>query len=365
MNEDTANTAAEQEQEEQPIEEQPITQEPAQEPEPPKEDIPAELSGVSEDVAREIMQEAKATEPTQAEGQQPHADADSDTKQNLPPQNVPYARLKQVVDQKNAALEQLKAYQQRFGDLNAAQPRQPQAAPAAPPPQQAAPQPWRPTLNPDAAKQLLDVAHKKAQQYLGLTDEQVEEIAYADDDDPRKSQFNAVYELAKSDVFAQHRQIQMRQSQAAQIRQLAQRQAIEEFNSLVDKETQEPDFNDVMAYINRDYGNEVTPLWANTVAESHARIQAGTASPQDFAVLERFYYDGKAAYRAKQQRPQQAAVSSVAQAQQRPRFPRAGNVQGTTAPNGDITAAQLEKMVNETPWEQIPDKYKNMLKGIQ
>ena len=86
-------------------------QDAAEEQQEQKEAIPDELAGLSEDTAREIMQEAGQDEGTEDEGEEQdeapdesHAEQDSDNKPEeaapLPNTKIPYARFKQEVDKR-------------------------------------------------------------------------------------------------------------------------------------------------------------------------------------------------------------------------------------------------------------------------
>ena len=156
--------------------------------------IPEELAGVSEDV------------------QQSAQDSPVDT--NDPNDvKVSYSRFKETLDQRNAMERELAAYRERFGDLNAQQnyqqpvqvqqPQQNYQQPSqdyqqgyqqpqqVPQPQQQSP-PIQ-SLTEDTIKTLEDTIAYGAKQLTGFSDEQVDELSYLDDDDPRIKQWENSY----------------------------------------------------------------------------------------------------------------------------------------------------------------------------
>ena len=45
-------------------------------------------------------------------------------------------------------------------------------------------------------------------------------------------------------------------------------------------------------------------------------------------------------------------------------MPRAGQVDGSSGDDGAVTNETLARMLRETPWDKIPDSYKNLMLGI-
>lgn len=165
--------------------------------------IPEELAGISEDVARNIMAKSQQSAEVQQTTQDSPVDAGdpNDVK-------VSYSRFKETLDQRNAMERELAAYRERFGDLNAQpQPQQNYRQPSqdyqqgyqqpqqVPQPQQQSP-PIQ-SLTEDTIKTLEDTIAYGAKQLTGFSDEQVDELSYLDDDDPRIKQWENFYSVLK------------------------------------------------------------------------------------------------------------------------------------------------------------------------
>lgn len=342
------------------------------------EAIPAELAGVSEDIAREAMQAAKAqAEP--AESAEPAApgesaelaapaesaedgnavgaaEADSENKQYAPPQKIPYVRFKQELDKKKELEAQVKALSAQMEALKA-QPQQP----APPPPMQPAPQMQQPRITPEATKQLNAIVRQQALQLTGFSKEDVDALSYMDDDDPRREQWKTAVDVARTQVIDGVYKMQQQRAAQAQHFMQVHNASVADYNAFAAKEMQEPDYPQVLQYaINEYFTNGISKAEQPAIAAAYQRIERNLASPGDIALVKRYFSDAKAAWKAAQAAaaPKSQPLAKAAQAEQ---FPRAGKVQGSADAGGNISAAVLDKMLSEKNWEDIPDKYKRML----
>ena len=342
------------------------------------EAIPAELAGVSEDIAREAMQAAKAqAEP--AESAEPAApgesaelaapaesaedgnavgaaEADSENKQYAPPQKIPYVRFKQELDKKKELEAQVKALSAQMEALKA-QPQQP----APPPPMQPAPQMQQPRITPEATKQLNAIVRQQALQLTGFSKEDVDALSYMDDDDPRREQWKTALDVARTQVIDGVYKMQQQRAAYAKHFMQVHNAAVADYNAFAAKEMSEPDYPQVLQYaINEYFTNGISNAEQPAIAAAYQRIERNLASPGDIALVKRYFSDAKAAWKAANEAAASNAqpMKKAAQAQQ---FPRAGKVQGAADTGGNISAATLDKMLAEKNWEDIPDKYKRML----
>lgn len=353
-----------------------VEETPAEEPaaeEEPKEAIPDELAGVSEDVAREVMAQAQKEEPHEDEEAQEQEDAtDAQTVVNQtadepplkqPNQKIPYARFKQQVDKTNELEAMLKQYQQRFGDLNAPQPQvqqpapQPQQAPQQPPVEQ-----FR--LTDENAKLINDAAIEGALQMTGMTKEEISELEYSDDNDPKKQRFNLAVSMAKDNIVSGLRQAALQKAQAAQKFRAIHDASAASFANYTNEQMQESDFNEVRNFATNDYFNALPPDQQYTIAGSWERISRGVASPAEMQVVRNYFEGAKNAYRSKHPQAKQSAGMTKTRMKQAAAMPRAGQVDGTAGGDGAVTAATLEHMLKTQPWEKIPQQYRSMMLGV-
>lgn len=335
------------------------------------EAIPAELAGVSEDIAREAMQAAKAQAEPAAPGESAElaapaesaedgnavgvAEADSENKQYAPPQKIPYVRFKQELDKKKELEAQVKALSAQMEALKA-QPQQP-----APPPMQQAPQMQQPRITPEATRQLNAIVRQQALQLTGFSKEDVDALSYMDDDDPRREQWKTALDVARTQVIDGVYKMQQQRAAYAKHFMQVHNAAVADYNAFAAKEMSEPDYPQVLQYaINEYFTNGISNAEQPAIAAAYQRIERNLASPGDIALVKRYFSDAKAAWKAANEAAASNAqpMKKAAQAQQ---FPRAGKVQGAADTGGNISAATLDKMLAEKNWEDIPDKYKRML----
>ena len=161
-------------------------------------DIPAELEGIPEDIAREVMQKSEETK---------FAEEPAST-DNV---SIPYARFKEVNDKKNETEKLLAAYRERYGDLNSQPPQQPQQN--FNPTQQPAPQFQPPTIDEYFTKQIDDAINQTAMKMSGLSKEDVEGLDYLDDNDPKIARWNHAKKLSEAAIYQNIIQNQMLQQQ--------------------------------------------------------------------------------------------------------------------------------------------------------
>ena len=199
-------------------------------------EVPDELAGIPEDIAREIVAEHEQNQQSpeesdnNAEGNSSDSTAEDGSDNNhddeelVPKEPIPYVRFKQQVD-KNRQLEELvKNLQQRLESgsqgavnqsahepnmqvVNVAQPQNQQLADST---QQA-----MPILNDDVAAKIQQAIDSEAMQLSGVTAEEIAGFKYLDDDDKRKQTWETARRMAQNNVMqkiAMARQQQMEQS---------------------------------------------------------------------------------------------------------------------------------------------------------
>lgn len=338
--------------------------------EEPKEDIPDELAGISEETAREIMAEANETadDEGQEDAPEPGADADSDNKQypadGVNNQRVPYGRFKEELDKKKELEEQNKQLQAQLAQLQ----QQAQAV-NQPPAQQAAPQnvppsePPKPQINKEAVEQINAIVKQQAMQMTGLTQDDLDDMEFMDDDDPRKQSWKTAYDMSRLNVYNGIQQIQTQR--VAQAKQFLQRHEalVKDYNEFAQAEMNEPDYQAVMNYATNDFfENGISKADQPAIAEAYARIEKNVASPGDIALIKRYYKDAKAAYRSAHPAKAKPKASSIQKrVQQAKSFPRASQVEGAADTGGNVTVASLQHMFDTMDWDDIPEKYRKML----
>ena len=329
-------------------------------------ETPSGLEGIDEETAREIMAQLP-----QEETEESAADADSDTKQvsdseqDVSNKSIPYARFKEVNDKSKtyaAENEQLKAELQRLKEQRQQPPATTQQQ--VPPVQtQQPPAEQQLRITPEFATTINNIAYEEALKMSGLTKEEVDVLEFAEPDDPKLQAWNAAKQLANTQTWnAVHREFENRRTQQAKVLELHQ-QIIGDYTSFESEQMKQPDFEATKAYAVGEYFDQLSPLEQQAVRDAWTRVERKVCSPQDVMVVKNYYAQASNAYRKnanQSQPPEQVLKQKNEKLKQMERHPRAEQVNGSNAPVGAVTEAELEKML-EGDWDKIPPDVQKML----
>ncbi|MBR4383780.1 MAG: hypothetical protein IKP64_09510 [Selenomonadaceae bacterium] len=317
------------------------------------DDIPQELAGISEDVARNIM--AKASQSTDAPKNSDGSPVDANDPENV---KVSYSRFKETLDKKNEYEQELAAYRERYGSLNAQPQPQPQmqqplqgSYQQAPPPQQQAP---IQNLTEDMIKNFEDAITYGAKQISGFSDEQVDELNYLDDEDPRIKQWEFAKKIAENAVYGNYLAQQANQQQEFQRRAYMQNQSVSAFNDYVARQQAADNFAAVQQFAANEFFNQQSDLDKMAISDARYRIENNVPVPSDFMVIRDFFSRAKAAYDSRNKPAPKFNANA-------PQFPRTDKVNGISGAGGGVTEAALAEMMKTVPWSKIPQEYKQIL----
>lgn len=331
-----------------------------------KEEIPPELAGVSEDVARQILDESKPKEEESS-----LAEADSENKQvedeplEQPHNPIPYARFKEVNDQVKSLKDEL-AKLKGNGSSPAEKSEAPQPVMTASKPltQPALPQPQM-KLTPEIIGKIDEVARAEAMSMTGLSKEDIAAFEYADDDDPKKKLWQSALPIAKNKTITAVMQAANKQRASQAQFMVRHAKSVEDFNNFYRAQAAENDFNSIKEYAANDYFSKLSDADKPIISEAYARIERNVASPQDIFCIKNYFTEAKNAYRSKhpvEKKPENTIDKTKEKLKEMEKHPKSEQIKGTTTTQGGaITTAKLEKMLQTMPWEQIPDEYKKML----
>jgi hypothetical protein len=183
-----------------------------------------------------------------------------------------------------------------------------------------------------------------------------------EDDDPRKQKWQYANEFAKSNILDRVRTAQRMQMVQAQRMQEERNLAIADYNRYAQAEMQEPDFQEVTKYATTDYFVSLPPAEQSAVVGAYARVERNAASLQDVYLVKNHFQNAKTAYRARS--GSGAPARKTNKTAQATRFPRSTQIQGSGGSGGGVTEGQLRKMLDEMPWNDIPQEYQKMLLGM-
>lgn len=334
------------------------------------QEIPAELAGVDEETAHEIMQQAvpkteaqEESHTEQTESSTTEADSDKKTVDEVldePNQAIPYKRFKEVNDKAKAAAQEAAQLKEQLAALQA-QPRvQPiQQVPA----EQQIPQ--RPQINAEFASRVNQIAFQEALKMSGLTKEETDVLEYADDNDPKAQMWKGALELAKTRTWnAVDTEFKNRQQQAQQTMQVHQT-ILKDYSSFEQEQMQAADFEKVKEHAVNDMFLKLPPLEQQTIAAAWQRVEKRVCSPQDVLVVKEYFSKAAADYRkseaAQKDVPQDVLKQKTEKLKQMEKHPKVEQISGSVGSGPALTVDGLERMLQEKDWDDIPADIQKML----
>lgn len=322
-----------------------------------EEPLPEELNGLPEDIARETFDEWKASQS------QEDAQGVQETPKPQTEESVPYVRFKEKVDEANQLKAQLAEYQRRM---------QQQQLPAPPPPQPQTQQPPQPQMRitPEIAKKINEAIDAEAKLMCGLSEEELKDLEFADDDDPKLIQWSQAKAFARGKVFTAIQQAQFEQRQreqqafVAQQQFLAAQQAASQFcNDFAQKElATEPNIQAIQNFAANEFFEQLSPVEKRIVAESFVHVERQIASPNEMYTVKNYYERAKAAFFAKSNGARRQAQGATQRSQQAAALPRSDQLKGGSEnTGGQLTVSEFEKLLEGDFTQLDPKKQKQML----
>ena len=334
-----------------------------------EQEIPADLAGIDEETAREIMKEMQPDgtaedETPEEESTEPPADADSDNKTvddvlDEPNKAIPYKRFKEVNDKSKAREQEIEQLRQQLASMQNGQPTAPVQQ------QQQVQQPaiQKPQINAELAVQIDSLAYQEALKMTGLTKEEVEVLEYAEAGDPKVQAWDASLSFAKnrawSAVDTELKNIQYRQQQQVQMVQASNH----EYLKFEQEQAAQADFPNVRDYAVGEFFNSLSPLDQQAVTAAWSRVEAKQCSPQDVFLIKQYFEKASTDYRGKNPLPvkQDKIKNTTEKIKQMGKHPKVSQIEGSPSSANGLTVDKLEQMVNEKNWDEIPEDIQKVI----
>lgn len=351
-------------------------------------EIPAELEGLSPEIAQEIMAEAEAEAPEEEQQEAPekhdearedgsesseaqkaenNGGAKGDTKpeseDEKKPQHIPYERFKQVNEEKKARDEENARLRAQLEALQKQQ--QEKLAPVAP-------QAKQPQDTEEGKRRLAAFiatqARQNAMKLHGLTEADMVALEYEQPE--KKRAFEASYQMELVDAGRQVEERMRRYQEGQAVQEQQRAEANTEYNALVKRFEADEDFGPVFEFASNEYFAALTPLDQRVLQESFKRTEQQRASLQDVLLVRNHFLRAQQEYRAKQQAAAQVQAAQqsaedktkekINKAKAHPRTDQL--VGGDNDPDG-MPLAEIERMLDDprVSMDQIPAQYRKLL----
>lgn len=306
------------------------------------EPIPEELGGIPEDIARETMEEWGQTKARAESNPEPPSLAESQ-------QSV----SREEYEQLKAQLAEFKKQQQPQVQQQPQQPQQPQQLPQ---PQY---QPPQFKITPENSVKLAEAIKAEALALTGFSQGDVDSLDYADDDDPRLAQWSQAKSIATNRVYTALRQMLDEQARTRQQFLIDHAEANQSYGELVKKAVANADHDKVQAFATGELFNRLEPIDRRALAGAYLRVDRQTASPAELLAVKLYYKLAQYEYRNANKLTPAPAQQRTQKASQLPRTDMLRGNSGT----GEVSAANLEHMLDTMPFDKIPEAYRNKLLG--
>ena len=136
---------------------------------------------------------------------------------------------------------------------------------------------------------------------------------------------------------------------------------------------QADDFAAVQQFAVNDFFQTKSPTEQQIIGNAYARIERNVASPAEVYSVVNYFKEAKEAYqkaqeqvKAQEQLEATPAKPDITKTKQKiaeaNKQPRSQQIEGAASTDGKtLTVASLQHLLDTTPWEKIPEEYKQIL----
>lgn len=209
-------------------------------------------------------------------------------------------------------------------------------------PEQAPIEPFK--ITEEMAKTMEEAILVGAKSISGFSDDDIDELDYLEEDDPKRLQWETAKKLASDKVHNYVQGMHEQRQQQANMFFQEHNAAVKDFQDYTAAAMKEPDYQRAQAYATGEYFNKQSPQVQLTIARSYDRVLRGMASPQDYLVVKNYYENAK-----------REIGGSV-----RTKFPRSSRLNGVTSgANRSYSEREIESMIDAGEWDQVPQEFIN------
>ena len=219
-------------------------------------------------------------------------------------------------------------------------------------------------ITPELSKAIEDMAFNRAVQMTGMTQDALDALEYAEDDDANKKQFETAKAIAKSAVMNDFHNRFMQMHQQAQAQAQQQQENIKDMQAFSQEIMQVDNYQDICNYATGEFIKTLPPAHQQAIRDAYIRADRGTNSVQDNMILRSFWKAGLNAYNnahAMQTQPKQnqAAATNTEKINnkmtQRNKMPRVAQLNSSGDANKNLwTLDKINSMIDKGQFDEIP-----------
>ena len=149
-------------------------------------------------------------------------------------------------------------------------------------------------------------------------------------------------------------------------RELQLRQhSIADYSSFEQEQMKAQDFESIRSHAVNEYFSKLNPVEQQAIADAYQRVQSKTCIPQDIFVVKKYFSEAAQDFRKNQNNVntnQNNIQVKQEKLKQMERHPKVDLVTGSNS-NGGTSVADLERTLQNTDWDDIPESTKKLLLG--
>lgn len=214
------------------------------------------------------------------------------------------------------------------------------------------------------ARTVISEAKKIALKSVNLTEEQLNDLEFEDNGAQKKADYEAAFEIAKDNIMSNVNSELALRNQRKEAFMQAHRENMAAFKAFENEQKKDTHFKEIQDFAINGYFEKQSVVNQNIIRDAYARLERGVASPSDRYTIEAYFENAKREYykdiNAKQKEKQDKVVNKYKQAK---KMPRADKLSGGGDTSGKSDVDIAIEMMNNRPWEKIPEKYQKILLG--
>ena len=321
-------------------------------------EIPEEFAGLSPDIAKEFTLKWKKQQQQQEKTENAEqGQTEPEEKEDKSPDDKTEQASKSLEDR-------IKELEEENARLKSAQ-QQPISKP-----KKAADVP--PALKPLQIEQFpIEVVHKIRQRAkeialktVGITAQQLDDLEFEDGGAEKKADYETAYTIAQNNLVSGINNELAARAQREHAFLQAHEANMKAFKAYEAEQMKSPDFEAVKNFAINDFFEKQPEMDQMMIRDAYARLERGVGSPVDSYAIKKYFEEAKTAYNAIVKVKDNKQAKAVEKYKQAAKLPRSDKLAGSSSGNNETSIDTAIRLMKTKKWEEIPEKYQNILKGL-
>ena len=217
----------------------------------------------------------------------------------------------------------------------------------------------------EVVRRIRQDAKKIALKSVGITAEQLEDLEFEDGGIDKKADYETAYNIAQTNILNNINRELANRYQKEQEFLNAHEANKKAFKSYEDEQKKDPNFEAIRKYAVNDFFEKQTPMDQMMIRDAYARIERGVASPTDIYAVKKYFEEAKSAYKSITKPKENKQAKVIDKYKQASKLPRADKLAGSSGAGSESSVETAIRLMKTKKWEDIPEKYQNILLDIK